>query len=76
MKLLLSTMLAGAVLAATPAFAAPQWVEDACRHAGVRVLPALDFRELQAYIANCIANWTAGTPPPAKGKKSYNRNRN
>jgi hypothetical protein len=58
----------------TPASAAPQWVETACRRAAVRVLPALRGREVEAYIANCIADWTAGTPPP-QGQKSYDRNR-
>jgi hypothetical protein len=74
MKLILSTIFACAALTAMPAFAAPQWVEDACRRAAVRVLPALSAREVEAYIANCIADWTAGTPPP-QGKKNYDRNR-
>ena len=74
MKLMLSTIFAGVVFGALPAFAAPQWVEDACRRAAVRVLPALSAREVEAYIANCIADWTAGTPPP-QSKKHYNRNR-
>ena len=65
---------AAIVLTATPAFAAPQWVETACWRAANRVLPALSAREREAYIANCIADWTAGTPPP-QGRKSYNRNR-
>jgi hypothetical protein len=59
---------------ATPAFAAPRWVEDACWKAAVRVLPALTAREREAYITNCIADWTAGTPPP-QGRKNYNRDR-
>jgi hypothetical protein len=58
----------------TPAFAAPQWVETACWRAANRVLPALSAREREAYIANCKADWTAGTPPP-QGRKSYDRNR-
>jgi hypothetical protein len=74
MKLIFSVIFAGAVLAAMPAFAAPQWVEDACRRAAVRVLPALSAREVEAHIANCIADWTAGTPPP-QGRKNYERNR-
>lgn len=64
MKLILSAIFAGVVVIAIPAFAAPQWVETACRRAAVRVLPALTAREVEAYIANCIADWTAGTPPP------------
>lgn len=62
------------VILGTPATAAPQWVEDACWKAANRVLPALTAREREAYITNCIADWTAGTPPPS-GRKSYNRNR-
>lgn len=58
----------------TPAFAAPQWVETACWRAANRVLPALDAREREAYVANCIADWTAGTPPP-QGRRSYDRNK-
>ena len=26
-------------------------------------------------IANCIADWTAGTPPPSRGSKNTDRNR-
>lgn len=63
-----------ALIFATPAFAAPQWVETACWKAANRVLPALGAREREAYIANCIADWTAGTPPP-QGRRSYYRNR-
>jgi hypothetical protein len=59
----------------TSAFAAPQWVEDACWRAANRVLPALNAREREAYIANCIADWTAGTPPPPRGAGSTDRNR-
>jgi hypothetical protein len=60
--------------ATTPALAAPQWVETACWRAANRVLPALDAREREAYVANCIADWTAGTPPP-QGRRSYDRNK-
>jgi hypothetical protein len=75
MKLASATIfVAGLVLTATPAFAAPEWVETACWRAASRVLPALNYRETQAYITNCIADWTAGTPPP-QGRRSYNRNR-
>jgi hypothetical protein len=73
MKLKL-VLAAAIVLTATPAFAAPQWVETACWRAANRVLPALHWSEKEAYIANCIADWTAGTPPP-QGRRSYNRNR-
>ena len=66
---------AGLVLSATPAFAAPQWVEDRCWYHANRVLPALTEREKEAYIANCIADWTAGTPPPPRGRENTDRNR-
>jgi hypothetical protein len=58
----------------SPAFAAPQWVEDACWRYANRVRPALNAREREAQIANCIADWTAGTPPP-QGRKNYDRDR-
>jgi hypothetical protein len=70
----LKIVVAGFVFTATPAFAAPQWVEDACWRAAQRVTPILTEREKEAYIANCIADWTAGTPPP-QSRRSYNRNR-
>jgi hypothetical protein len=75
MKLIAVTVFfAGVVLTATAALAAPQWVETACWRAANRVLPALDAREREAYVANCIADWTAGTPPP-QGRRSYDRNK-
>jgi hypothetical protein len=49
---LIATQVAIAV--ATPAFAAPQWVEDQCRAAAVRVRPVLRFDEVEAYVANCM----------------------
>ena len=63
--------VAGIMSTATPVFAAPQWVEDAC----VRVRPALDAREREAYVANCIADYTAGSPPPPRSYKGTDRNR-
>ena len=66
--------VAGIVFTATPAVAAPQSVEDACWRYAQRVTPSLSEREKEAYITNCIADWTAGTPPP-HGRKSYDRNR-
>jgi hypothetical protein len=66
--------IAGVVLSPTLAFAAPQWVETACWRYANRVTPYLTAREKEAYIANCIADWTAGTPPP-QGRRSYDRNR-
>jgi hypothetical protein len=71
-KLLVATVLM-APLMATPAFAAPQWVEDTCWHNAVRVRPALGPREREGYIANCIADWTAGTPPKRLKYPSRNR---
>jgi hypothetical protein len=67
-------LIAGIVFTANAAFAAPQWVYDRCWAAAVRVRPVLRFDEVEAYVANCIADWTAGTPPP-EGRESYNRNR-
>lgn len=67
-------MICLSLFLASPAFAAPQWVETACWKAATRVLPALTPREREAYIANCIADWTAGTPPPS-GQRSYDRDR-
>lgn len=63
------------MLSASPASAAPQWVEDLCWYHANRVLPALSAREREAYIANCIADYTAGSPPPPRGSKNTNRNR-
>ena len=64
-----------ALVFATPAFAAPQWVEDRCWAAAVRVRPVLRFDDVEAYVANCIADWTAGSPPPPRGSNNTNRNR-
>jgi hypothetical protein len=63
-----------ALFLSSPALAAPQWVEDACWKAATRVRPILRPGEKEAYVTNCIADWTAGTPPPS-GQRSYNRNR-
>ena len=65
-----------ALVLPTPAFAAPLWVEDLCWYHANRVLPALHARgEKEAYIANCIADWTAGTPPRPRASKNTDRNR-
>jgi hypothetical protein len=75
MKLSYTTIaIAGFVFSAPPAFAAPQPVEDACWRYAQRVTPHLTEREKEAYVANCIADWTAGTPPP-QGRRSYYHNR-
>jgi hypothetical protein len=54
---------AALIIPKTPALAAPRWVEDNCRYQADRALPA-NAREREAYIANCIADWTAGSEPP------------
>jgi hypothetical protein len=59
---------------ATPVFA-PQRVYDLCWNAAVRVRPVLRYDEVEAWVANCIADWTAGTPPPPRSSKNTNRNR-
>jgi hypothetical protein len=74
MKLLLIALAWMALVNVSAASAAPQWVEDACWRYAERVRPALNWREIQAYRMNCIADWTAGTPPP-QGRRSYYRNR-
>ena len=75
MKLMPVMLVAGLIPSATPAFAAPQWVEDLCWYHANRVLPALSPREREAYIANCIADYKAGSPPPPRGSKNTNRDR-
>lgn len=75
MKLIPVILVAGLLPSASPAFAAPQWVEDLCRYHANRVLPALSAREREAYIANCLADYTAGSPPPPRGSKNTDRNR-
>jgi hypothetical protein len=62
-------------LTVAPVSAAPQWVESACWRAANRVLPAIDPRDREGYIANCIADWKAATPPPSPRSKNTNRNR-
>ena len=76
MKLIAVKMVvAGLILSATPASAAPRWVDDLCWRAAQRVTPSLTEPEKEAYVANCIADWTAGTPPPPPGSKNTDRNR-
>ena len=75
MKLMPVMLVAGLISSASPAFAAPQWVEDLCWYHANRVLPALGAREREAYIANCLADYTAGSPPPPRGSKNTDRNR-
>jgi hypothetical protein len=75
MKFLLIALAGMALVDVSSAWAAPQWVEDRCWYHANRVRPALNAREREAYIANCIADWTAGTPPPPRGAGSTDRNR-
>ena len=72
---LLKLFVASILLTSTPAFGAPRWVESLCLYHANRVRPALDFLEREAYVANCIADWTAGSPPPPRGSKYTDRNR-
>jgi hypothetical protein len=74
MKLLLIGLAWMVLVSVSSASAAPQWVEDACWRYAQRVTPYLTWREQEAYRTNCIADWTAGTPPP-QGRRSYYRNR-
>jgi hypothetical protein len=75
MKPILVMLVSALVFSAVPASAAPRWVEDLCWYHANRVLPALTAREREAYIANCLADYTAGSPPPPRGSKNTNRNR-
>ena len=75
MKFLLIALAWMALVNVSPASAAPRWVEDLCWRAAQRVTPILTEPEKEAYVANCIADWTAGTPPPPPGSKNTNRNR-
>ena len=68
-------IVAGIVFTTTPAFAVPQWVEDACWHYAVRIRPALDAREREGWIASCKADYTAGSLPPLRNSRDTNRNR-
>jgi hypothetical protein len=65
-------LIAGLVLSAASAFAAPPEVERQCILAAERVTPILTQPEKEQYIANCIADWTAGSPPPPRGNTDRN----
>jgi len=67
MKNALATTTCLLLVGATPALAAPQWVEDACFAKAQQVRPALRADEREAFIANCIADYTA--TPQAKRRK-------
>ena len=46
-----------------------QETRDACWRAAERVSPILTQPEKEQYVANCLANATAGTPPPKNDKR-------
>ena len=54
-----------------PAYAegVSQQTRDACWRAAQRVSPILTEPEKEQYVANCIANATAGMPPPKNDKR-------
>jgi hypothetical protein len=66
---LIAMFVAGLIPSATPASAAPRWVDDLYWRAAQRVTPILTEPEKEAYVANCIADWTAGTPPATTGQQ-------
>jgi hypothetical protein len=61
MKLPSATIIvAGLLLVASPAFAAPQWVETACWRAAQRVSPILTEPEKEQYIVHSrLDGWNA-----------------
>lgn len=65
--------IAGLVLAGSVSPASAQVtdaVRDDCRYKAVRVLPALRADEVEAYIANCLADATV-TPGKKRPKKKH-----
>jgi hypothetical protein len=68
-----SVVLIALTLLTIPARAVPQEVRDACWIAAERVTPILTQPEKEQYVANCIADATAGTPPPSPGNTDRNR---
>jgi hypothetical protein len=67
MKCVLMAVIFLALISVTPALAAPQWVEDYCWAQAAQVHFS-GRGEREAFIANCIADFTA-TPPATKGRK-------
>jgi hypothetical protein len=58
-----------ALVSVTPALAAPQWIEDLCWAQAAQI--RFNGRgEREAFIANCIADYT---PSPTR-KRKYRRN--
>ena len=69
MKLRYATMaIAGFVLSPTPAFAAPQSVEDACWRYAQRVTPYLPDAKgsLHHQLHSRLDGWNAAAPGPQK----------
>jgi hypothetical protein len=67
-KTLLLGVVFGALVAPANAGDVSQATRDACWRAAQQVSPILTEPEKEQYIANCIADATAGTPPPKKDK--------
>jgi hypothetical protein len=69
MKLVPVTCLA--LIVATPAVAAPPWIEDLCFAKAADTHPRFQGRgDREAFIANCIANYSA-TPPRRYKRPRY-----
>lgn len=71
MRYVLPTMIVSILIGSMPASAAPQWVEDYCFKQAQLVRPALRWDEQEAFMANCIADYTAS--PQAKPRKYKKR---
>jgi hypothetical protein len=65
MKLSSATIVAGSMLSATPAFAAPQWVEDRCWAAAIRVRP---FSDLTRWKPTLLTASPTGRPEHRRPK--------
>jgi hypothetical protein len=67
-KAVLSGVVFGALVVPAYGGGVSQETRDACWRAAQQVSPILTEPEKEQYVANCIANATAGTPPPIKNK--------
>jgi hypothetical protein len=65
---LLGTLFAAFIVPAH-AGGVSQQTRDACWRAAQRVSPILTEPEKEQYVANCLANATAGTPPPTNDSR-------
>ena len=73
MKRLLMAVTCLALINVTPVLAAPQQIEDFCFAQAAQVRPALGGRgEWEAFITNCIANYT---PRPSAKRGRYKKPR-